>query len=399
MARLYGFQKKDLIRVYENMMLARKLDEKMMILLRQGKGFFHMACSGHEAAQLAAANTLNAGKDWSYPYYRDSAFSIAMGMTSKEQLQAFLAKADDPSSGGRQMPHHFSKRELNIVTQSSATGTQYLQAVGCGMACKLNKEKEVVYVSSGEGTTSQGDFHEALNWSSREKLPVIFHIQDNEYAISVHISEQTSGGSVFSMVSGYQNLGRFDVDGTDFFESHLAFKKAVGRARKGKGPSVIISHVVRLEPHSSSDDQLKYRTKDEIDEMRKNDPILKFRNECITNKVIKKEEFEKIDIKLKDQVDQDADWAEAQDHPEVATATNHLYSNEMPKGKNMTNMINDKIVIIDAINHALAEEMDRNDKMIIYGQDVADPKGGVFTATKGLTDKYGHDRVFNSPLA
>ena len=148
MARLYGFQKKDLIRVYENMMLARKLDKKMMILLRQGKGFFHMACSGHEAAQLAAANTLNAGKDWSYPYYRDSAFSIAMGMTSKEQLQAFLAKADDPSSGGRQMPHHFSKRELNIVTQSSATGTQYLQSVGCGMACKLNKEKEVVYVSS-----------------------------------------------------------------------------------------------------------------------------------------------------------------------------------------------------------------------------------------------------------
>ena len=399
MARLYGFQKKDLIRVYENMMLARKLDEKMMTLIRQGKGFFHMACSGHEAAQLAAAHTLNAGKDWSYPYYRDSAFSIAMGMTSKEQLQGFLARADDPSSGGRQLPHHFSKREFNIVTQSSATGTQYLQAVGCAMACKLNKIKEVVYVSSGEGTTSQGDFHEALNWSSREKLPVIFHVQDNEYAISVHISEQISGGSVFSMVSGYQNLGRFDVDGTDFFETHLAFKQAVGRARKGKGPSVIISHVVRLKPHSSSDDHLKYRTKNEIDKMRKNDPILKFRDECIANKVIKEEEFEKIDIKLKDQVDQDADWVEAQDHPEVATATKYLYSNEMPEGKNMTNTINDKVVIVDAINHALAEEMERNDKMIIYGQDVADPKGGVFTATKGLTDKYGNDRVFNSPLA
>ena len=246
MARLYGFQKKDLIRVYENMMLARKLDEKMMTLIRQGKGFFHMACSGHEAAQLAAAHNLNAGKDWSYPYYRDSAFSIAMGMTSKEQLQGFLARADDPSSGGRQLPHHFSKREFNIVTQSSATGTQYLQAVGCAMACKLNKIKEVVYVSSGEGTTSQGDFHEALNWSSREKLPVIFHVQDNEYAISVHISEQTSGGSVFSMVSGYQNLGRFDVDGTDFFETHLAFKQAVGRARKGKGPSVIILSLIHI---------------------------------------------------------------------------------------------------------------------------------------------------------
>ena len=223
------------------------------------------------------------------------------------------------------------------------------------MACKLNKIKEVVYVSSGEGTTSQGDFHEALNWSSREKLPVIFHVQDNEYAISVHISEQTSGGSVFSMVSGYQNLGRFNVDGTDFFETHLAFKQAVGRARKGKGPSVIISHVVRLKPHSSSDDHLKYRTKNEIDEMRKNDPILKFRDECIANKVIKEDEFEKIDIKLKDQVDQDADWVEAQDHPEVATATKYLYSNEIPKGQNMTNTINDKVVIVDAINHALAE--------------------------------------------
>ena len=148
------------------------------------------------------------------------------------------------------------------------------------------------------------------------------------------------------MVSGYQNLGRFDVDGTDFFETHLAFKQAVGRARKGKGPSVIISHVVRLEPHSSSDDHLKYRGKNEIDEMKKNDPILKFRTECITNNVIKKEEFEKIDIKLKDQVDQEAERVEAQDHPEVTTATNHLYSNETPKGEHMINTINDKLSLI-----------------------------------------------------
>ena len=399
MARLYGFQKKNLIHVYENMVLARKLDEKMMILLRQGKGFFHTACSGHEAAQTAAAHTLKPGKDWFYPYYRDGAFTTGLGMTAKDQLLAFFAKADDPSSGGRQMPHHFGKRELNIVTQSSPTGTQYLQAVGCGMACKLNREKEVVYVSSGEGTTSQGDFHEALNWASREKLPVIFHIQDNEYAISVHISEQTSGGSVFSMVSGYQNLGRFDVDGSDYFETHLAFKKAVDRARKGKGPAVIVSHVDRLKPHSSSDDHLKYRTKDEIEEMEKNDPILKFRDECISNKVIKKEEFEKIEIKLKDQVDQDADWAEAQDHPELSTVTDHVYSGKLPDGSQTMKTINEKIVFVDAINHALAEEMERNDKMIIYGQDIADPKGGVFTATKGLTDKYGHDRVFNGPLA
>ena len=399
MARLYGFQKKELFKVYKNMVLSRKLDEKMGILLRQGKGFFHMACSGHEAAQTAASFNFNIAKDWFYPYYRDSAFTIGVGMTAKDHLLAFFAKSDDPASGGRQMPHHYGKRDLNIVTQSSPTGTQYLQAVGCAMACKLNKKKEVVYVSSGEGTTSQGDFHEALNWSSREKLPVIFHVQDNDYAISVHISEQTSGESIFSMVSGYQHLARYDVDGSDYFETHLAFKKAVDRARKGVGPAVIVSHVDRLKPHSSSDDHLKYRTKKEITEMEKNDPIKKFSDECISNNIIKKEDFEKLDILLKNQIDKDSDWAEAQEDPELITATNHIYSNYSPDYNNDQNVLNEKAVFVDAINHALAEEMERNKKMIIYGQDIADPKGGVFTATKGLSNKFGKERVFNSPLA
>ena len=399
MARLYGFQKKEILQVYENMVLSRMLDEKMAILLRQGKGFFHMACSGHEAAQTAAAFNLRSAKDWFYPYYRDSAFTVGLGMTAKDHLLAFFAKSDDPSSGGRQMPHHYGKRDLNIVTQSSPTGTQYLQAVGCAMACKLNKKKEVVYVSSGEGTTSQGDFHEALNWSSREKLPVIFHIQDNDYAISVHISEQISGESIFSMVSGYQHLARFDVDGSDYFETHLAFKKAIDRARKGMGPAVIVSHVDRLKPHSSSDDHLKYRTKKEITEMEKNDPIKKFTDECIANKIIKIEELDKLDKKLKNQVENDADWAESKDHPDSASATNYIYSENSPDCDSDLKIINDNTVFVDAINHALAEEMDRNKKMIIYGQDIADPKGGVFTATKGLTDTYGKDRVFNSPLA
>lgn len=399
MARLYGFQKKELFKVYKNMVLSRKLDEKMGILLRQGKGFFHMACSGHEAAQTAASFNFNIAKDWFYPYYRDSAFTIGVGMTAKDHLLAFFAKSDDPASGGRQMPHHYGKRDLNIVTQSSPTGTQYLQAVGCAMACKLNKKKEVVYVSSGEGTTSQGDFHEALNWSSREKLPVIFHVQDNDYAISVHISEQTSGESIFSMVSGYQHLARYDVDGSDYFETHLAFKKAVDRARKGVGPAVIVSHVDRLKPHSSSDDHLKYRTKKEITEMEKNDPIKKFSDECIANNIIKKEDFEKLDGLLKNQIDKDSDWAEAQEDPELITATNHIYSNYSPDYNNDQNVLNEKAVFVDAINHALAEEMERNKKMIIYGQDIADPKGGVFTATKGLSNKFGKERVFNSPLA
>ena len=399
MARLYGFMKKELLGVYRKMVTARRLDEKMLIMLKQGKSFFQIGCSGHEAAQLAAATVMRPGEDWAYPYYRDAALCLGLGMTAKEQLLCFLAKADDPNSGGRQMPQHYGHKELRIVSQSSATGTQFLQAVGSGMTRKWDKTKEIVYVSCGEGSTSQGDFHEALNWASREKVPVIFHVEDNEYAISVHISEQTAGGSVYSMVSGYQNLARFNVDGTDFFETHLAFKKAADRARKGKGPTVIISHVVRLLPHSSSDDQRKYRTEDELSEDQAKDPITRFEQMCTAGKIINQKDFDKIKKEVFTQIDKDAEWAEQQDHPDIDTAMDHIYSNNGQLETADLNQIGDKIVIIDAINHALAEEMQTNDKMVIFGQDIADPKGGVFTATKGLTDKFGKDRVFNSPLA
>ena len=399
MARLYGFMKKELLGVYRKMVTARRLDEKMLIMLKQGKSFFQIGCSGHEAAQLAAATVMRPGEDWAYPYYRDAALCLGLGMTAKEQLLCFLAKADDPNSGGRQMPQHYGHKELRIVSQSSATGTQFLQAVGSGMTRKWDKTKEIVYVSCGEGSTSQGDFHEALNWASREKVPVIFHVEDNEYAISVHISEQTAGGSVYSMVSGYQNLARFNVDGTDFFETHLAFKKAADRARKGKGPTVIISHVVRLLPHSSSDDQRKYRTEDELSEDQAKDPITRFEQMCTAGKIINQKDFDKIKKEVFTQIDKDAEWAEQQNHPDIDTAMDHIYSNNGQLETADLNQIADKIVIIDAINHALAEEMQTNDKMVIFGQDIADPKGGVFTATKGLTDKFGRDRVFNSPLA
>ena len=399
MARLHGFMKKELLGVYRKMVTARRLDEKMLIMLKQGKSFFQIGCSGHEAAQLAAATVMRPGEDWAYPYYRDAALCLGLGMTAKEQLLCFLAKADDPNSGGRQMPQHYGHKELRIVSQSSATGTQFLQAVGSGMTRKWDKTKEIVYVSCGEGSTSQGDFHEALNWASREKVPVIFHVEDNEYAISVHISEQTAGGSVYSMVSGYQNLARFNVDGTDFFETHLAFKKAADRARKGKGPTVIISHVVRLLPHSSSDDQRKYRTEDELSEDQAKDPITRFEQMCTAGKIINQKDFDKIKKEVFTQIDKDAEWAEQQNHPDIDTAMDHIYSNNGQLETADLNQIADKIVIIDAINHALAEEMQTNDKMVIFGQDIADPKGGVFTATKGLTDKFGKDRVFNSPLA
>ena len=399
MPKLNGYSKKDLLDIYKKMALARRLDEKQLIMLKQGKAFFHIGCSGHEASQMAAAQNMIPGKDWSYPYYRDAALCLGLGMTSKEQLLSFLAKADDPNSGGRQMPQHYGHKDLRIVSQSSPTGTQFLQAVGCAMSRKWENDHEVVYVSSGEGSTSEGEFHEALNWASREKLPIIFHIQDNEYAISVHVSEQTSGSSVFSMVNGYDNLSRYEVDGTNFFETDLAFREAIERARQGKGPSVIVSNVVRLLSHSSSDDQKKYRKKEDLDKDKNRDPLIVFEKNCVKNKILKESDFEKLRNEIIQIVDQDAEWADKQNHPDPNSATNHIYSNEPNLNETPSNYKNEKIVLVDAINHAMHEEMKLNDKMIIYGEDIADPKGGVFTATRGLSDSFGDKRVFNSPLA
>ena len=395
-----GFTKKQLLEIYQQMALSRYLDDKQLILLKQGKGFFHIGGSGHEAAGMAAALAFKPGFDYAYPYYREQAFCLGWGMTSREHLLAFLAKEDDPSSGGRQMPQHYGHKELQIVSQSSSTGTQFLQAVGAGFALKRNGENGVVYTSSGEGTSSQGDFHEALNWASRDKTPVIFHIENNGYAISVPIEDQTAGGSVYKISAGYDNLARFNVNGTDFFETHLAFKKAVERARKGKGPSLIQSDVVRLLPHSSSDDQRKYRPEEALEADRKRDPLLVFASTCIHENIATLEEFDAIIEKVKTEVDSDAEWAEAQADPDSKDGSKNVYFNLNPQNvPELHPGDGEKIVLVDAINHALDEELAHNDKMMIYGQDVAGGKGGVFTATRGLTDKHGADRVFNSPLA
>ena len=395
-----GFTKKQLLEIYQNMAISRYLDDKQLILLKQGKGFFHIGCSGHEAAGMAAALALKPGFDYAYPYYRDQAFCLGWGMTSRDHLLAFLAKEDDPSSGGRQMPQHYGHRELKIVSQSSPTGTQFLQATGAGFALQKNGENGVAYVSSGEGTSSQGDFHEALNWASRDKSPVVFHIENNGYAISVPIEDQTAGASVYKISAGYDNLARFNVDGTDFFETHLAFKKAVERARKGKGPSLIQSDVVRLLPHSSSDDQRKYRPEKDLESDRKRDPLLTFANTCINEGIAKQEDFDKIRDMVKSQVDEDAEWAEVQADPISGDGQKNVYFDADWQNDPVPNPTGgEKIVLVDAINHALDEELTHNAKMMVYGQDVAGGKGGVFTATRGLTDKYGEDRVFNSPLA
>jgi 2-oxoisovalerate dehydrogenase E1 component len=263
---------------------------------------------------------------------------------------------------------------------------------------KLGLE-EVVYVSAGEGTCSQGDFHEALSWAAREKLPVIFLIQNNNYAISVHVSEQLAG-SVYELGQGYNNLARYEVDGTDYVASYETIKKAYDRALAGEGPALIEAHVPRLQSHSISDNHLKYRTAEDIDQEKKRCPIAKMHKFLLKKKIAKQKALEELQTQLKQAVDEAAEWAETQSYPEKADALNHTFVNPTPwVGVEEREATGEKVYMVDAINHALDEELARNPNMYIFGQDVAHGKGGVFTVTAGLTKKYGVDRVFNAPLA
>jgi 2-oxoisovalerate dehydrogenase E1 component len=386
------------------MLVSREIDHKAMNLLRQGKTFFHIAAAGHEAIQTAVGMNLNPQKDWMFPYYRDLALVLTAGVTPKEFFLQCFAKAEDPSSGGRQLPCHYGHPNIKLPSQSSNTGTQFLQAVGTALASVHEGLDSVTYVSSGEGTTSQGEFHEAINWASREKLPVLFVIQNNGYAISVPISQQTGGvgGSIAEMMAGYETLLRMKIDGTDFEESFSSVKKALEHLKSRKGPVLIEAEVVRLQSHSSSDDQKKYRDKDELEKDLMNCPIQKLSHKMIADGIITQAEFDLMKKEVHDEVEKAADEALKSPDPDIHLADKHIfdesgfkeklvYEKNQPAGPN--------IVMVDAINHALHEEMSKNDKMLIFGEDIADGKGGVFTATKGLSTKFGEERVFNSPLA
>lgn len=394
--------KEELLRAYRSMLAARRADEKILILLKQGKCFFHIGGSGHEAAQVAAAAALRPGYDWAFPYYRDMAFALHLGQTLEDVFLMSLHRAEDPATGGRQPQGHYGRKDLRIPTQSSPTGTQYLQAVGVALGAKREKTEEVVYVSSGEGATSEGEFFEAVNWAAREALPVIFFIQDNKYAISVPVQSQTAGGSVSEVVSGFKGLERRDADGSNFWEMFRLTSAAVARARSGGGPTLIRANVVRLLPHSSSDDQLKYRPKEEIERDKANDPIPKMTRTLIEEGVITDQESIEIQKEVKEAVDAAAAWAESRPLPEASTARLFVVGSahaNPPGDFQEPEHTGSKVVLVDAINHALKEEMARNPKMIIFGEDVADGKGGVFTATKGISTAFGVARAFNSPLA
>jgi len=394
--------KERMLDAYRFMYTARKTDDKVLILLKQGKIFFHIGGSGHEAIQVATAFVLKPGYDWSYPYYRDLAFVLSMGYSVKEVLAEAMHRASGPSSGGFSMPFNYGHKNLRIPAQSSTTGMQYLQAVGTALANVKDGKDEVVYVSSGEGSTSQGEFHEAVNWASREKLPVLFVIEDNKYAISVTKKEQTAAPSVYHLVKGYEGLNRYEVDGCNFIESYEVAKDAVENARRGKGPSLILANTVRLLPHSSSDDQRKYRSEEDLARDRERDPIPRFEQYIVSNKIATIENIKEIQIEIQKQINDAADVVEQEPQQDPANLLKHVYSvNSVVKkdGFIEPEHTGDKIVLVDAINHALAEELELNPKMLIYGEDVGGEKGGVFSATKGLTKIFGWERVFNSPLA
>ena len=393
-----------LIDTLRMMLLARAIDHKAMNFLRQGKTFFHIAGAGHEAIQAALGLQLDKENDWFFPYYRDLTLVLFTGVTTKEFFQQCFAKESDPASGGRQLPSHWGSKRNRLVSQSSPTGTQFLHAVGTALATAKQDEKRISYVSSGEGTTSQGEFHEAVNWASREKLPVLFVVQNNKYAISVPVESQSGGkdNSIAEMMSGFENLKRLRINGTDFFESYEKVEEALDYIKSRRGPVLIEAECVRLLSHSSSDDQKKYRPDEEL-----NEDKLKCPNEFMAATLIKEgilteEKYEALKQEVTDEVGKIADEALNEADPDPGEAARYVFDesgfNET-LGYEKSEPSGNKIVMVDAINHALHEEMKRNDKMFIFGQDIADKKGGVFTATKGLSTAFGDERVFNSPLA
>lgn len=399
-------QKRELgIRTLEVMYQTRFVDEKMQKMIRQNKGgTFHLCVFGHEMIGAIAALSLISGKDWALPYYRDRAFAVGIGCSLSDLLGACLAREIPHHSGGRMMPEHYSHQQLRIPCQSSCVGSQFLQAVGVAKGIQLDGKDEVVYVSAGDGATSQGDFHEALNFACLHRLSVIFVIQDNGWAISVPVHDQTAGGTIAKMAGGYEGLALFDVDGCDFIEVSQAVGSAVARGRQGKGPSLVVAKVPRMAPHSSSDDHSKYKTTECLEEERKKDPLPRFEKWLLNAGWLNDEELQTLKNRCQQQVEEAALIADALPFPEPSTAATGVFKEvdfpeEASWAEEDPSSHPDSVVMMDAINHGLDEEMTLDPKTVVFGQDVAAGKGGVFGITKNLTAKHGIKRCFNSPLA
>lgn len=381
--------------LYTKALEARLVDNKMELLAKQNKGgAFHLFALGHELVGTAFGLALRSGHDWALPYYRDRAVVLALGVDPKELFGAFMARETPHHSRGRMMPEHFSHKELHIPCQSSVVGSQFLHAVGVAMGAKRSNTDEVVYVSGGDGSTSQGDYHEALNFSCLHNLPIVFCIQDNGWAISVPRSDQTAPGCASKFGAGYKNLHTIVVDGTDLLAIDAAAQEAVSHART-EGPVVVVTKIPRIGPHSSSDDPKKYKTANDFALDKTYDPITKAETYLLDEGLITPEKLTALREETKARLDTLALEAENYPHPENPLA--NLYDDTVPEQEE--GPTGEPVVMMDALNHALAEEMERDKTVLVFGQDVARGKGGVFGITRGLTDQFGEDRIFNTPLA
>ena len=437
-----GLTPERLIEIYRLMYLSRRTDDREIVLKNQQKIFFQISGAGHEALLVAAGLVLKPGYDWFFPYYRDRALCLALGVTVEDLLLQGIGAAADPASGGRQMPSHWSSPAHHIVSPSSATSTQCLQAVGCAEAGRYfarhpeaaerhegdyrewsNVEfqgDEVVYVSIGEGSTSQGEFWESLNTASNEKLPVIFVVEDNGYAISVPVEVNTPGGNISRLVHNFPNFFFAEIDGTDPLASWQAFEDAAAHCRAGKGPAFIHGHVIRPYSHSHSDNDRLYRPEKERNEDALRDPLSKFQMYLLREGILDAESITRIEKQVDEEVRQAAERALRSPLPSTdeAAILKHVYSEHYdptdPALQSVPVRTADthERTMADLINACLRDEMRRDPRVVVFGEDVADcsreeyleqglvkGKGGVFKLTHGLQIEFGADRVFNSPLA
>ncbi|HXI01795.1 MAG TPA: dehydrogenase E1 component subunit alpha/beta [Candidatus Saccharimonadales bacterium] len=388
-----------LLELYRKMLRVYYVEEAVRRFVRQNKCSFHASTRGHEKLQIAVSMLLKPGKDWFFPYYREKALMVGLGMPLKEIFLHMLSRRGDPCGEGRNMSEHFSSRDLHVVSPTACTGSQYLPAVGMAKAIQYDGGDEIVYVSSGEGATSEGEFFEALNQAQRERLPVLFVVQNNGYAISVPQAQQTSS-EIHQIARGF-GMDAFRVDGTRFTQMYQAIKPKISRIRRGSGPVLIEAMVVRLDSHSSSDDQTKYRTEEQMAVVRRHDPILHTELRLREMKLLTDEQVKEMRSEAEREVSKAAAEADAAPPPEEERVTIHIYSQVQPAISDAppSPASDQPVTMVDAINHGLREEMDRNEKIVIWGEDVQDPKGGVFGVTRGLTEKFGERRIFNSPLA
>jgi 2-oxoisovalerate dehydrogenase E1 component len=433
--KFQGLDRSSLVRLYRTMYLSRKLDDREIQLKRQNKIYFQISSAGHEAVTTAMGLLLRPGVDWIYPYYRDRALCLMLGVTPLDTLLQAVGAKDDPSSGGRQMPSHWGHPKWNIVSRSSCTGTQFVQAVGAAEATLYYEDRpkalaqakkaplgeyvhhernEIVYVSSGDGATSEGEFWESLNAACAKKLPLLYLIEDNGYAISVPVEVQTAGGSISKLVQGFPGLHIAECDGTDALESYATCKEAVEYCRERRGPALIHSHVTRPYSHSLSDDEKLYKSAEERDAEALRDPLAKFSMFLVREGILDQKQIESLEAEVDNEVRDAADEALAAAEPTVDSILTNIYSPEVdPTSKTFEatpKLHGAPKTMVEMVSATLSDEMQRDERITVFGEDVADVsreenlkhvkgKGGVFKATSGLQRKYGHDRVFNTPLA